>query len=522
MKNPIDYLDKELNKIFDNLNQNWVKVSSILSKLDLSFLVKEITRRELQFTSESLLKLYLWKRIRGIKYHSKVLKQLTENQDGAFDLGFTKDDKGIINIPKKRTLNEFLQFKVRKEVRELLDIIAQKIIAIATKKGIILDLKIVKEEIKRHNNRVEQRKRLKEATKLVKKLVYPQIQIKLRHNAKFTIKDLLDVLVHIAYSHDFTTNGSNTFQELNKDKQAPSGDLMLYHFSKLQSVDNINEMFISIFDIIFNFAKQNYKLLNIRKVNIAYDIHKIPYYGDKNDPYIVEGKPDRGTTHFYQFLTCSIVIARQKFAIDAIPVHKFDRIQDLLNKSLLRVKNKLHIDKAYFDRGFDKPNIINVIKSHNVKFIIPKIRNPLIKVWMKKSEDCNARIINDFEIGKNEKTIVNLILVDDDEGIKRAFITNFDIPIQLSHYLYSWYSKRWGIETAYRQFDHDFKARTTSKNYHIRLFYFLFSVCLYNLWILVNICVSLTLYGRLSDKPIITAKLFAVVLYRVSYEDPPT
>jgi len=74
--------------------------------------------------------------------------------------------------------------------------------------------------------------------------------------------------------------------------------------------------------------------------------------------------------------------------------------------------------------------------------------------------------------------------------------------------------KRWGIETGYRQFDHDFKAKTTTKNYHIRLFYFLFSVCVYNLWVLVNICVSLSLYGRLSEKPIITCKLFAVVLLK--------
>ncbi|MBI2499680.1 transposase [Candidatus Woesearchaeota archaeon] len=236
--------------------------------------------------------------------------------------------------------------------------------------------------------------------------------------------------------------------------------------------------FISIFDIIFNFAKQNYKLLNRRKVNIAYDIHKLPYYGDKNDPYIVEGKPERGTTHFYQFLTCSIVIAGQRFTIDAIPIHKFDNLSGLLDESLIRVKPKVKIDQAYFDRGFDRAKIINLIKSHRIKFIMPKIRKETIKAYLRKSEDCSARIINDFEIGKNEKATVNLILVDDEEGIKRAFITNFDIPVQLTHYLYSWYGKRWGIETAYRQFDHDFKARTTSKNYHIRLFYFLFSVCL--------------------------------------------
>ncbi|MEK6922765.1 MAG: transposase, partial [Nanoarchaeota archaeon] len=371
---------------------------------------------------------------------------------------------------------------------------------------------------KKSKNRI-----FKEATKLVKKLIYPQIQIKLRHNAKFTTKDLLDVLVHIAYSHDFTTNGSSTFQELNPNVNAPSGDLMLHHFSKFNSIEQIKEMFISIFDLIFNFAKNNYKFLNRRKVNIAYDIHKIPYYGDKNDPFVVEGKPERGTSHFYQFLTCSIVVAGHRFTIDAIPVLPFDDLEELLDKSLERVKNKVGIEKAYFDRGFDKPKLINIIKKHRIKFIMPKIRSATVKAWMRKSQDCEARIIKDFEIGEGEsKAVVNLILVDDEIGIKRAFITNFDIPEQLTHHLYSWYSKRWGIETSYRNMDHDFKARTTSKNYHIRLFYFLFSVCLYNLWILVNICISISIYGRIREKPIITAKLFAVVLYKVTYEDPPT
>ena len=212
----------------------------------------------------------------------------------------------------------------------------------------------------------------------------------------------------------------------------------------------------------------------------------------------------------------------QRFSLDAVPIHKLDNIQDLLDKSLARIKKKVSIDKAYFDRGFDKPKIINTIKNHNIKFIMPKIRSLRVKAWMKKSQDTKSRIIKDFIIGDKEKAIVNLYLVDDENGVKRAFITNFYLPEQLGHYLYFWYSKRWGIETSYRNLDHDFKAKTTTKNHHIRLFYFLFSVCLYNLWILVNLIVSLTLYNRLSEKPLISAKLFAVVLYRLAYEDPPT
>ena len=147
---------------------------------------------------------------------------------------------------------------------------------------------------------------------------------------------------------------------------------------------------------------------------------------------------------------------------------------------------------------------------------MPKVRSFTVKRWYDKAEGCKARVGKDFVMGTGEnKAIANLVLVDDDEGIKRAFITNLDVSEPMAHYLYSWYGKRWGIETGYRNMDKDFKPRKTSKNYNIRLFYFLFSVCLYNLWVLVNICISIMIHGKVLDKPIITAKMFAIVLYRV-------
>lgn len=150
---------------------------------------------------------------------------------------------------------------------------------------------------------------------------------------------------------------------------------------------------------------------------------------------------------------------------------------------------------------------------------MPKVRTLTVKSWYDKSIGNKSRVIKDFQIGKGEnKALVNLYLVDDKQGIKRSFITNFDLAPCLVFKLYGWYSKRWGIETSYRQCDQDFKPRTTIKNYCIRLFYFLFSCCLYNLWILVNIYVSLKIHGRIAEKPIITAKMFVLMLYRVQEE----
>ncbi len=506
-------IENQLNKIFGSLNSCYsTKVSFILFHLDLSMFNNKNYRFTFKF--DSMLKLYLLKRLKRITLYPKLIKYLQENKKEALDIGFLQDENYNLILPKKRTFNHYINKKFNNSIKEILDHIYRKILSFNKK----LDIKEIKKNKKKCKR--DYRKELKEATKLVKKLVYPEVKIKINHNAKFNTGDLLDILVHVAQTHDFCNNGVKTFSELNPNLKVPHGDTIMYHFHKLKNTNEIKIMFERIFDVIFSFAKRNYNLLNRRQLDLAVDIHKVPYYGDKNDDYVVESKHERGTTHFYKFLTCAIVVSGRRFTIDAVPIHALDNLEDLLDQMIKRAKSKINIRFAYLDREFDKPKFINLLKRNKIKFIMPKIRNPIVKQWFDKSETCEARIIKDFEIGKGEnKAVCNLILVNDEDGIKRAFITNFNIPVQLTHYLYFLYSKRWGIETSYRNLEHDFKARTTSKSFHIILFYFLFSVCLYNLWVLVNICVSLMIYGRLLEKPLITAKLFAVILYRVSCDD---
>jgi putative transposase len=113
---------------------------------------------------------------------------------------------------------------------------------------------------------------------------------------------------------------------------------------------------------------------------------------------------------------------------------------------------------------------------------------------------------------KSGATNFNLVIVKDDVGIKRTFATNLGVEEKDVFNLFKLYSKRWGIETSYRV-KGEFKPKTTSKNYVVRLFYFLFSVCLYNLWVLASIFLG-AIIGRFNlKKPLITAKFFGTLLY---------
>ena len=500
----LEEVDSPLKKVLDSLDSHWVRTSFILSKLDFSTL-NLTERRKSKFPRESFIKLYLYKRIKGLPTYYN-LKNSMDDTD-LKNLGLTE------GIPKKRTFNEFFQKNLSKDQIMSLNDISERILSAATRKGIILDIEIVKEAIKK--KKPHESKAFKEAVKLVKKLVYPQIELQIRHNAKFTIKDLLDILIHLAQTHDFANNGVKTFSELNPNMEIPSRETVLYHFRKMDKREEIEEMFRRIFDVILEFGKKNYSLIRKRKLDVAIDVHEVPYYGNKSDHFVIGGRQDRGTNHFFKFITCSIVLAGRRFVLDALMIHPLDNLDGLVDKLIKRAKQKIRIDKVYLDRGFDRPSIIRVLKKNHIRYLMPKVRSSTVKQWFDKAEDCKSKVIKDFKIGDETTT---LVLVNDEEGVKRAFSTNLDIPEQLTQYLFRFYSRRWGIETSYRQLEHDFKPRTTSKNFHIRLFYFLFSTCLYNMWILINVCVSINLYNRIVEKPLITSKLFAVVLYKVQID----
>jgi putative transposase len=124
-------------------------------------------------------------------------------------------------------------------------------------------------------------------------------------------------------------------------------------------------------------------------------------------------------------------------------------------------------------------------------------------------------IIRNYEM---KNTLFNVVVVTDESRIVRAFATNIKFnenDVGLSKRLFHLYSKRWSIETSYRVKKHSFRPKTTSKNYFIRLFYFLFSVFLYNLWIIVDILICLALLGLYNGNHIITSKYFGNILLAI-------
>ncbi len=318
-------------------------------------------------------------------------------------------------------------------------------------------------------------------------------------------------------TRDFAENGSQTYKELQGDNN-PDADTLLYHLKNYPNHAQVHRMFITLFEIIWEMARQT-NVFDIRKrYNVAIDFTEWFFYGDKSSFMVVGKEPERGTASCYKFITINIVEAGKRFTLLALPVSALDNvskdklIRTMLNYALQRIK----IRQIYVDRGFFDSKVIKMFEHFHLKYLMPGIKQYNIKKLLNVTPA--PAVITGFVL-KDVK--INLVILEKElengKIVKWVYATNevYD-PEEtgLLEKIFDLYGKRWGIESSYRV-KKQYLPKTTSKNYMIRLFYFMFSVLLYNLWILADVMLWLALFGIIEEDHLITSKYFGTVLYTI-------
>jgi len=526
--------------------QKSISISEYLKSLNIS-LFKDRKYRKIKFSYESLAKLYLFQKIKGIKFYTRLTKYLRKNPKDRFRLGFAK-------TPDRTSIGHFVKHSLNEEEKKQLDFIASKIVEISEKFGIILDIKTLEVEkpvkpSKERNQFIQKAESKNEVSKLLKKRFMPFIDFKIGKNGVFSSKDFVDLLVHLTSTKDFAENGSVTYRghmesrrvfcpkchslmlpsvkifsdgrcvsvmKCNKCKSyrrtAPNADTFLYHIHKFDDIEKMKKMFDVLFEIIWQLARQANIFNSRMKVNVSIDYTEWFYYGNRNAKMVVGKKPERGAWGCYKFATINIVEPGRRFTLYALPVHglvKKDKIiEELLSYALKRVRiNNVSLDKGFFDT-----KSILAIERFGLNWFMPAQRYYSIK----KTIDLTIppRVWPNRSIGNVKFNLLVFEKKDDKTGKlkKLAYATNLHFEsgdVRLAERVLSLYSKRWGIETSYRVEKQNYMGKTTSKNYKIRFFYFLFSVLLYNLWILADIFVWLRVYGKVGEKHLLRSKHFS-------------
>jgi len=343
---------------------------------------------------------------------------------------------------------------------------------------------------------------------LVQKVVVPNLKFKTHHNCKYSYNDFFKLVTYAGINNGCAEGSANNLN-FYSEEGCPNGDTLLYHIKKFDTSELL-ESYEKITDQIISLAK-NRGLLN-GPVDCAIDFTDELYYGDRHDPMVVGTKPQKGTSKAYRFATITITEKDCRLTIRALPVNENTSKADVVADLVRYAQKRIEIGVLCIDRGFYSVDVFTALNSLGVKYVVPAVLNSK-NIWKMRGQQppkiIPITVTNDRKLSVD----VNLVITLDKDMEKRGFVTNMELNRMRTKELAKLYSKRWGIETSYRV-KKDFRPKTTSKNYVIRLFYFMFSVCLYNLWELVN--VVLALVDRIDlEIPVIAAKLFGTILFRV-------
>ncbi|XRG94197.1 hypothetical protein V5735_19990 [Haladaptatus sp. SPP-AMP-3] len=90
-------------------------------------------------------------------------------------------------------------------------------------------------------------------------------------------------------------------------------------------------------------------------------------------------------------------------------------------------------------------------------------------------------------------------------GGTAVFATNLSVDPEEAEAFCRRYRRRWQIESEYKSIKNDFLAKTSSKDYRVRLLYFVFAVLLHNIWRLTDFLLKAGVGGEMDYAPVLIA-----------------
>ena len=342
---------------------------------------------------------------------------------------------------------------------------------------------------------------------LLEHLILPNFWLKLGKNTLYKLRDYFYFMIFLACLQLTPESGSDMLKIASI--LGPDADSFLYHLSKFTAED-IQEITEKLNAVIFRKARQYFRRGFYKKAfPVAIDYTNQPFYGDRSTLGVVGGKKKAGTSWFYCFAALTIIQPHVRFTLAVSPVLPFDRTVEIVQRLVQKAEQVIKIKYVEADRGFFRKEVTNFFIRHGYQFLMPVIKNDRIKEKIiavhegkigpsflyqfknKKSEHENEVFTVFLIKAKNTKTTSpqkkrkKPTVFDFYHGFATNQLKRKPSAKQLQQ-MADQYRERWGVETGFKMKKY-FQIKTASKKFVVRSFCFLFSVVIYNLWILSNL-----------------------------------
>lgn len=227
-----------------------------------------------------------------------------------------------------------------------------------------------------------------------------------------------------------------------------------------------------------------------RRVIVSIDWTEVPYHGDphEHDDELKRSKAKDGTTWFHTYATLYSCVHNKRYTLSVRFVRKHETPTQVLEMLLEEMRERgLRPRLVLTDKGFCTVAAVRLLRRHGLAFIIPlALRGKKAKAlcrgrgahWAtyefggKKGEDVRVAVVAKRNKGKyHGKKPGNQYFPYIADGVGAD-------PKRVDRL----YRKRVGIESSYRLMNQA-RARTSTRNPAVRLFYFTLSFILQNAWV---------------------------------------
>lgn len=304
-------------------------------------------------------------------------------------------------------------------------------------------------------------------------------------NSTITNSMVANVIKTAAMTQDFL---ENTTKKLGNK---PNADIIFKRIKECD-VEILKIAFIFILKFMMNQVKQRY---NKRKWVLAIDTHYEPFYGDKKGLWIHGYKPKgcKDCSGSYCYITIAVVTGQDQFTLMALPLKLGENKADMVEELMSVAKKYLRVELVLLDRGFDGGAVTRRLKQLKIRHIIFCRRNDKVKEFLEKTPSFSHKYFYDpiewTEDKSTQREPTKYLIIKDYVDLNTMKIYDWVFIINLSRldaisYVYL-YKRRWCIENTYKQFN-ALKVKTTSVDFIVRYFFFMFRILLYNLWKFYN------------------------------------
>jgi putative transposase len=335
--------------------------------------------------------------------------------------------------------------------------------------------------------RIQKREIYRKVRRNIEKLLTYSINKK---RARYSRKDHIKSLIYASLMNAFAEGVSQSLDKV------PSADTLL-HYIKSQNREKMQQAFESqLKESIRKLKRQRRKLW--KAVSIAIDWHDEMYYGDHEKTPMVNGtKPKDGSSYAFQFLTVSLLVDGERLVVGVMPLESRNELPTLTLIAIEKLRELgVKISDVTVDGGFFSAEMVDFLKAEFEKNALSYlIRMPInrkakrMRLWEGRRFTYSLEDRKRISSASSPKVSFEVVVAYDKDKQKidgkdyvYLFVTNFPYD---SETILQLYKDRWAIETGYRMYN-QFLMKTTSRNYIIRLFYFLFACLMYNAWILYN------------------------------------